>query len=132
MEHPPTLESVATAFQHWRDNRTHKGKTPAPLKALALALLQDHQPSQVKAALNINSTMLTAWQSESSAIQSLSSSPLAFVELAPALPTQAELPAAMINVTLTRLQGTTVTVSGPLTPAHLSALVQEDCANGGT
>ena len=127
MEHPPTLESVATAFQHWREKRTHKGKTPAPLKALALALLQDHQPSQVKAALNINSKALTAWQSEVSAIQS----PLGFVELAPALPTQAELPTAMINVTLTRLQGTTVTVSGPLTPAHLSALIQEDCANGG-
>ena len=122
MEHHPTLVSVAQAFQHWRNTRTRRGRTPAPLKAQALALLAHHSRSQVISALRINTTTLAAWQAASATVTQTGSAPHAtFVELPPW--PSAEPVVDAISVTLTGPQGRVITVSGPLTPAHLGALV---------
>ena len=56
-----TLENVQLAFEHWRSTRTSRCPTPVSLQRQAAALLSDHSPTHICAALKINNTVLKSW-----------------------------------------------------------------------
>jgi len=56
-----TLENVQLAFEHWRSTRASRGPTPVSLQRRAAALLSDHSPTHICAALKINNTALKSW-----------------------------------------------------------------------
>lgn len=65
MINPITLESVTSAFNDWRTQRTSLGaRIPLSLQQQAIQLLQTHSTSQVIKALNINHKMLKRWQQQ--------------------------------------------------------------------
>lgn len=99
MDHAPSLESVAQAFRLWRQTRPRKGRTPAPLRAQAVALLAHHSRCQVSWALGIAATTLSNWRKHAPAPQGRASSVNPFVEL-PLTPSAQPLPEpAAITVT---------------------------------
>ena len=124
MDHAPSLESVAEAFRLWRQTRTRKGRTPAPLRAQAVALLAHHSRCQVSRALGITTTTLSNWRKQAPASQGRASLVNTFVEL-PLTPSAHPLPEpAAITVTVHDHCGR-MTITGALSPAHLAALVRE-------
>ena len=59
---PCTLESAQHAFDHWRATRVQRAHTPISLQRQAIALLSEHKPAHICAALKINDTALKRWE----------------------------------------------------------------------
>lgn len=56
------LSDAAEAFAHWRrTRRRERERTPAPLRAQAVALLEHRRPSHVARALGISPATLARW-----------------------------------------------------------------------
>ena len=59
---PSTLDSAQRAFDHWRATRVQRAHTPISLQRQAVALLSEHKPAHICAALKINDTALKRWE----------------------------------------------------------------------
>ena len=121
MANQPSLEIVASAFNSWRKNRPRRSeKIPAALRQQTLGLLSLHSKSEITRALRISGSQLKTWQHSEEAVQVASVQPAEFVALASA-------PADHLPLLDVRLQypgGAELSLSGPLSPAHLAAIVQ--------
>lgn len=57
----PTLEEVATTFNHWRTTRSKRGKIPEDLIKQAVGLIGQHSKAEIARHLRINHSMLNRW-----------------------------------------------------------------------
>lgn len=114
-----TLHAVASDFARWRQSRASRRQAvPSALRQHAVELLRDHKQSQVLAALNINHAMLKRWQGDNSHRPHET-----FVALSDAA--RNEVPASHpVHVVLRHRGGGEIHLSGELSPAHVSGVVQ--------
>ncbi|MEE9335705.1 MAG: hypothetical protein V3U65_16565 [Granulosicoccaceae bacterium] len=61
----PTLESVQESFDHWRETRDKRSRTPISLQRRAVASRDSYPASHIYSALKINDTALKRWAHES-------------------------------------------------------------------
>lgn len=80
-QHEPSLIDVQLAFEHWRAHRTSRRSTPKHLRALTVALLENHRPSAIYKTLGLNSSTLKQWAAQESELGTT-----AFVSLPDDLP----------------------------------------------
>jgi len=124
MKQPVTLESVATAFNHWRLSRVSLNQAvPDALREQALALLIDHKKSHIIVALKINHSALKKWLQTSDTLNP------AFVSLpSPSSETQGTAATVIphnitgLSITLHHASGTEMRINGDITPALLQSL----------
>lgn len=125
MTHPITLNSVATAFAHWRKaRRSRREPVPVNLQRQAIELLAHYKQTHVLNALKINHTLLKRWQQNSVAPQ------VDFVSLPPQV---CQTPAERaLEVTLSNRFGAQMTITGSLSAEQLAELTRSfTSAQGG-
>lgn len=121
MANQPSLEIVASAFNSWRKNRpSRSGKIPAALRQQTLGLLPLHSKSEITRALRISGSQLKTWQQAEQFVQEDAFQPAEFVALA----SEPADHSPLLNVRLRCSGGAELSLSGPLSPAHLAAVVQ--------
>ena len=115
-----TLASVAQAFDDWRASRkSARAQTPKDLRQQAIALLESHRISHVIDALRLNSATLKSWKLK---LEGSPDSPL-FVALPSTVKKEPKV-SQPLQITLRTSLGAEIIVSGELSPAQLTALVQ--------
>ena len=122
MVNPITLESVSSAFERWRAQRSsRREKFPDELRQQALELLSKHTQSRVLGALKINHTTLKRWRAE------CDHAPM-FVSLS----TEVCAPKAALQITLRNRFGGEMQISGDLSNEQLVNLAMSFTTNPGT
>ena len=121
------LESVASAFDHWRNTRTsRKQAVPTRLREQAIELLSQHKKSHVISALKINHSMLKRWQQKDDAVASGAT----FVALVNETPDPEA--SSCLQITLRNHLGGEMSITGDVTAAQLHSLAQLFAATQGT
>jgi len=119
MTNPATLESTASAFDHWRHTRTsRKMAVPDALREQAIELLSRYQQSHVIAALNINHATLKRWRRK----DSVSISNPTFVPLVAEVPESGIT--SSLQITLRNSLGNEMCITGDVTLAQLHRLTR--------
>lgn len=114
-----TLESVTTAFNHWRETRSsRKAAVPAVLREQAIELLSHYKPSQVITSLKINHSMLKRWRGDDHA--SINSKTSTFVPLGTDTASQPRV--SGLEITWRNSLGSEMQVKGDLTLVQLTQL----------
>ena len=123
MSKPATLESIASAFDHWRNTRSSRKMTvPEHLREQAIELLNRYKPSHVIAALKINHSMLKQWRRNDNT--SAPTPTPAFVTLANEVDVPTPDLASTLKISLRHSFGHEMSMRGEITPVQLRALVQ--------
>jgi hypothetical protein len=123
MVDPLSLESVAAAFQDWRDNRPGKRqKTPIALRQQALALLAHYSVSNVIDTLGLSHSALKSWQRTAQCEQPSPD----FVPLTPPVtPADNDTFNSPLRIHVTFSHGAQMSIQGALSGLQLSAIVRE-------
>ncbi|MCX4030123.1 hypothetical protein H0A36_28085 [Endozoicomonas sp. SM1973] len=118
-----SLESVAAAFQAWRENRPGKRqKTPAALRQQALALLEHYSVSKVINTLGLSHSALKSWQ----LVEQGNDPSSDFVALTqPIAPVDNHTYNSSLRIHLTLSHGVQMSIQGELSGSQLSAVVRE-------
>ena len=118
MSNPEPLSCVVIAFEQWRKNRKgRQARTPTSLRQQAVALLEHYASSKITSALNLSGSQLKQWA------ESLHGAniPEPFVHL----PLWGSPPQPSLNLTLSFRHGEQLSLSGDISSAVLSAIIQE-------
>lgn len=107
MVNPVTLESVASAFAHWRQHRGSRNESaPEVLRQQALQLLSHHSSNRVITALKINHALLKRWRQTSEPA-------VAFIALPADVPKRD--PSSPLTITLRNAHGAEMHIGGEIT-----------------
>ncbi len=118
MPNQDRLEITASAFEDWRNNRSHSAhKTPETLRQQALALLPHYSTSKIIRTLKLSHTQLKIWSGKSKRVNK----PLKFV----ALPPSSKQPClAPLALELVFTNGCQMKLTGEISSEILSSLLQ--------
>lgn len=117
----PTLDSVASAFSHWRNTRAYRREAvPIALQEQALGLLKEYRTSQVTTTLKINHGMIKRWRIARA-------TEAGFVELPPVATPQVT---SSTRFTISNAQGHQMHISG-MSSDQLACLIHRFCAQPG-
>ena len=120
-----TLESVASAFAHWRHTRrSRREAVPVALQRQAVELLSHYKQTRVLKALKINHAMLKRWSQRDEAPETTG-----FVPLPP--PSSEARVNASLQITLRNRQGACMQICGAVSAAQLFSLAQGFAAQQG-
>ncbi len=118
MSNKDNLQTLATAFEQWRNTRTHRAaKTPKPLRQQAVKLLPHYSISQIIQRLKLNHAQLKNWADGSNKIPP----PNQFVTLPEA---SEDLSACALTLEWQFPDGAQCRLSGDLSKTVINAFMQ--------
>ena len=124
MAHSLTLDSVASAFEHWRNTRrSRREAVPAALRLQAVELLSRYTQIRILKALKINHSMLKRWSQRDAAPKAMGFVPLPLPSTVPV--------SSSLQITLRNRQGGCMEITGAVSAAQLFSLAQGFAAQQG-
>ena len=125
MAHSLTLDSVASAFERWRNTRrSRREAVPVALRLQAVELLSRYTQIRILKALKINHAMLKRWSQRDAAPKAMGFVPLP-------LPPSTVPVSSSLQITLRNRQGGCMEITGAVSAAQLFSLAQGFAAQQG-